>query len=262
MTKTDFLNSFFQEDGRAVILPIDHGTAIPVPQMARPGELIESVRDWVDGFVVNLGVARNCRKQLAGKGVCMRTDLYKPAVPGNPDPGPVRLFTAEDAASVGAHAVMNMFYLHHPHESDNARECATLISESEELSLPVILETLPLGIGRPDDYTVDNVAFAVRFAAELGADVVKTVFPTGASVDDFKRIVDAAMVPVIVLGGAAMGDDEALLTMVKKAIEGGASGIAVGRNVWQHRQPPAIAAALREVVHENTSVESAMKLMR
>jgi DhnA family fructose-bisphosphate aldolase class Ia len=261
MTKSDYLNSFFQEDGRTVILPLDHGTAIPVPDMAPPGELIESVRDWVDGFVVNLGLARHCREQLSGKGVCLRTDVYKPALPGNPDPGPARIFTAEDAASAGAQAVMNMFYLHHPEEAANARECTALISECEEFGLPVIIESLPIGIGRPDDYTIENVAYAARFAAELGADVVKTVFPTGATVDDFKKIVDATMVPVVVLGGAAMGDDEALLTMVKNAIDGGASGIAVGRNVWQHPHPPTVAAALREIVHENASVDSALKLM-
>ncbi len=262
MAKSQNFSAFFQEDGRTVILPIDHGTAIPVPGLDRPDEVIESVRDWVDGFVVNFGVVRACQEQLAGKGVCMRTDLYKPAVEGNPDPGPVRLFTAADAASVDANAVMNMFYLHHPHESENACECATLISEAQEFGLQVILETLPMGIGRPDDYTVENISFAVRFSAELGADVIKTAFPIDATVEDFKAIVDAALVPVIVLGGAAMGDDRALLTMVRKAMDGGASGIAVGRNVWQHPHPPAVAAALREIVHEDASVDSAMKLIQ
>lgn len=262
MTKSNNLNAFFQEDGRTVILPIDHGTVMPVPGMSRPSELIESVRDWVDGFVVNLGVANNCSEQLSGKGVCLRTDFYKPVLEGNPNPGPVRIFTAEDAATAGAHAVMNMFYLNHPHEANNARECAALISETQEFALPVILESLPFGIGRPEEYTVENIAFAVRLAAELGADIVKTAFPTGATVDDFKAIVDAALVPVIVLGGAAMGDDHALLSMVKMSMEGGASGIAVGRNVWQHPRPPAVAAALREIVHENASVESAMKLIQ
>ena len=76
--------------------------------------------------------------------------------------------------------------------------------------------------------------------------------------DDFRRIVDSCFVPVIVLGGAAMGDDEALLTMVKKAIDAGASGIAVGRNVWQHADPPKIAAALGAIVHDNATVQSAL----
>ena len=100
-----------------------------------------------------------------------------------------------------------------------------------------------------------------RAAAELGADIVKTAFPTGASAEEFKDIVDACFVPVIVLGGAAMGDDEALLSMVKKAIDGGASGIAVGRNVWQHPNPQGIAKALYAVVHDDASVESAVKLV-
>ncbi len=51
------LDHFLQSDGRTVILPIDHGTAIPVPGMPNPAGLIESVRDSVDGFVVNYGVA-------------------------------------------------------------------------------------------------------------------------------------------------------------------------------------------------------------
>jgi DhnA family fructose-bisphosphate aldolase class Ia len=90
---------------------------------------------------------------------------------------------------------------------------------------------------------------------------VKTTFPTNGTVDDFKVIVEAALVPVIVLGGAAMGDDKALLAMVKNAMDAGASGIAIGRNVWQHSNPPAIAAALNAIVHDSSSVDVALKLV-
>ncbi|MCZ6672488.1 MAG: hypothetical protein O7C75_06050 [Verrucomicrobia bacterium] len=261
MTKTENLKAFFQEDGRTVILPIDHGTAIPVTGLERPGDVISSVRESVDGFVVNLGVAQVCKSELTGKGVCLRTDCYKPTYPGNPDTGPFRIYTCDDAQLVGAHAIMSMCYPHHPNEAKNIRECADLISESLDSQVPVIIESLPFGIGRPEDYTVENIGFVVRLAAELGADVVKTAFPTGGSVDDFKRIVEAALVPVVVLGGAAMGDDEALLTMVKNSIDAGASGIAVGRNVWQHTNPPAVAMALRAIVHEDASVDTALKLL-
>jgi len=90
---------------------------------------------------------------------------------------------------------------------------------------------------------------------------VKTAFPTNGSVDDFKAIVEAALVPVIVLGGASMGDDSALLSMVKKSMDAGASGIAVGRNVWQHEKPAAVAAALQAIVHDDASVDAALKLI-
>lgn len=260
MTKSDRLAQFFQSDGKTVIVPIDHGTAIPVPGLEQPAALIEALNPHADGYVVNYGVARACAAQLAGKGVCFRTDVYKPAHHDNPDSGSYLVYGAADALACGAGAVMNMLYLHHPNEPEIFREAADLIADCRRSGLPVILETLPYGIGRPDDYTLENIGFAVRAAAELGADVVKTAFPTGASADDFRRIVDACFVPVIVLGGAATGDDAALLGMVKNAVDAGAAGIAVGRNVWQHPNPPAIAAALKAVVHEGASAESAAQI--
>jgi DhnA family fructose-bisphosphate aldolase class Ia len=260
MDRESNLSRFFQSDGRTVILPIDHGTAIPVPGLEDPIGLIEALNPIVDGYVVNLGIALAAADALEGKGICLRTDCYKPVYGDNMDEGSYRLYGADEALSVGAHGMMNMLYTHHANEVGITREVAELIGESLDTDIPVILEALPFSIGRADDYTVENIGFTVRAGAELGADVVKTAFPTGASADDFKAIVDACPVPVIILGGCTMGDDEALLTMVKKAIDGGASGIAVGRNVWQHAEPAKIAAALNAIVHDEASVESALKL--
>ncbi len=262
MSKTSRLSEFFQSDGRTVIVPIDHGTAIPVPGLADTGAMIESLLPHADGFVVNLGVAQAFRDTIGDKGLCLRTDCYKPAHGDNTDEGPYRLYGADEAAEVEAGAMMNMLYVHHRNEAENFRECAELIAESIEAEIPVIIETLPFGIGRPKDYTLENIGFAVRAAAELGADVVKTAYPTGATADQFKAIVDACFVPVIVLGGAAMGDDAALLTMVRNAIDAGAAGIAVGRNVWQHPNSGKIAAALRAVVHDNASAEKALGIVQ
>lgn len=262
-SRTDHLAHFLQSDGRTVILPIDHGTAIAVPGLENPVAVVEAIREHVDGFVVNLGVARACLEAdvFADKGLCLRTDCYKPANPGNPDEGAYRLYGAAEAEALGAHAMMNMLYPFHAAEAESFRECAELIAESLEVEIPVIIETLPFNIGRPDDYTVENIAFCARAAAELGADIVKTAFPTNGTTDDFKAIVDACFVPLIVLGGAAMGDDRALLSMVKNAIDAGAAGIAVGRNVWQHAQPVKIAAALHAIVHDDASIDSALKLV-
>lgn len=258
MDREQNLSRFLQSDGRTVILPIDHGTIIPVPGL-RPVELIEELNPVVDGYVVNLGVAMAASDALADKGVCLRTDCYKPPYRDNLDEGSYRLYGADEALTVGANAMMNMLYSHHPNESGITREVAELISESLETDIPVILEALPFSIGRPDDYTVENIGFTVRAAAELGADIVKTAYPTNGSVEEFRDIVDSCFVPVVVLGGAAMGDDDALLTMVRNAIDAGAAGIAVGRNVFQHPKPAKIAAALHAIVHDDASVESALK---
>ena len=260
-TRQQNLDCFFGEDGKTVILPIDHGTAIPVPGLPDPLGLIEQTREHVDGYVVNLGLARAAADLFEGKGLCLRTDCYKPVFADNPDEGAYRVFGIDEADAVGANAVMNMLYPDHRNEAEIFREAGELIGESLEAEIPVILESLPVGIGQSEAYTPERIGFAVRAAAELGADVVKTAMPNSGRADEFRKIVDASFVPVVVLGGAAMGDDLALLTMVKTAMDASASGIAVGRNVWQHPDPPKVAAALRAVVHEGENVSSALKLI-
>ena len=75
MDRESNLSRFFQSDGRTVILPIDHGTAIPVPGLEDPIGLIEALNPIVDGYVVNLGIALAAADALEGKGICLRTDL-------------------------------------------------------------------------------------------------------------------------------------------------------------------------------------------
>ena len=78
---------------------------------------------------------------------------------------------------------------------------------------------------------------------------------------DYKPQPDG-MTAVIILGGAAMGDDAGLLKMVEDAMTAGAAGIAIGRNVWQHRNPALIARSLAGVVHQDMSALEALALMK
>lgn len=252
------LRSFMRPNGRTVIVPIDHGTAIPVPGLEKPADLIASLRPWADAFVVNYGIARACQSALQDRAICLRTDVYKPACPGNPDHGAWMTHGIAEASRVGARCVMNMLYPHHPDEARQFRETARLISECHAAGLPVITESLPFGLGRTADYTPENISFAVRAAAELGADIVKTAWP--GDKEAFRRIVEACFVPVIVLGGAAGGDDAAILHMVADAIDAGAAGIAIGRNVWQHPNPSLMLRRLHAIVHENASAADALGL--
>jgi len=260
LSRQDNLNLFFR-NGRTVILPIDHGVAIPVPGLADPTSLIERVMPYVDGFVLNLGLALRLGEALEGKGLCLRTDVYNVRTEG-PGAGSIAMYGIEEAEMVGASAVMNMLYTGGPNEKDNFQECADLIRLSLDSSVPVILEALPKGLGQPAAYTVENVGFAARLAAELGADVVKVPYPTNGTVDDFRKIVESTFIPVIILGGAAMGDDAGLLKMVEDAMTAGAAGIAIGRNVWQHSNPAAIARSLNAVVHQDASALEALALLK
>lgn len=260
MSRQDNLDTFFR-DGKTVILPIDHGVAIPVPGLENPFQIIEQVNPYVDGYVVNLGLALRTGDMLTGKGICLRTDVYNTRTTGR-GAGSINIYGLGEAEMVGATAVMNMLFPGSDNEETITQNAADLISESLDVDIPVILETLPVGLGQTEHYTVEKIGFAVRLAAELGADVVKTAYPVNCKPGDFKRIVESCYVPVIVLGGAAMNNDLDLLSMTHDAIKAGAAGIAIGRNVWQHKNPAAIARSLAAIVHEGAKVEEALTLLK
>lgn len=260
MNRQENLDTFFR-DGKTVILPIDHGVAVPVPGLENPFALIEQLNPFVDGYVINLGLALRTGDLLTGKGICLRTDVYNGRSTGR-GAGSIPVYGLSEAEMVGATSVMNMLFPMAENEESSIQSCADLIRESMDIDIPVIIETLPYGLGQKEKYTVENIGFAVRLAAELGADVVKTAYPTNGTVKDFKRIVESCYVPVIVLGGAAMENDLDLLCMVRDAMEAGASGVAIGRNVWQHKNPVAIARSLAAIVHESARVEEALTLMK
>ena len=252
-----FFNRSADGKARTLILPMDHGTAIPVPGLRDLAGLMRSVNPWYDGYVLNLGGVRPGGAAAGGRGICFRTDVYKPAFGGNPNRGSYQVYGASEARRLGAHAVMNMLYVHHEEEDRLFAEAAALISECHGAGLPVILESLPFGIGRPNDYTPENIGLAVRAAAELGADVVKTAYP--GDKEAFADIVAAAMVPVIVLGGGPAADERAFLQGVREAVDAGAAGIAIGRNVWAHAEPGRMARALHAIVHGGATVEAALE---
>jgi DhnA family fructose-bisphosphate aldolase class Ia len=243
MNRQENLETFFR-DGKTVILPIDHGCAIPVPGLENPFAMVEKVNEFVDGYVMNLGVALRAGDILAGA-------------------GSIGMWNCEDAEMVGANAVMSMLYPGIAYENINFQENADLIRGSMDTDIPVIIEALPHGLGVKDKYTCENIQFATRLAAEIGADVVKTPYPIDAkSPDDFRRIVENCFVPIIILGGPAMNDDTDLLKTVEDAMEAGAAGIAIGRNVWQHKNPAAIARSLAAIVHEDASALEALALLK
>jgi len=117
----------------------------------RPGDLIEALKPSVDGFVVNYGVARACRDELAETGLCLRTDIYKPDMPQ----GSVKLVGGEEAREVGACAMMHMLYPGHADEARIVRECSDTIREGIRPNVPVIVEALPVGLGMASAYTID-----------------------------------------------------------------------------------------------------------
>jgi fructose-bisphosphate aldolase, class I len=94
----------------------------------------------------------------------------------------------------------------------------------------------------------------------MGADLVKVSY-TG-SVETFQEVVAGCNVPVVIAGGPKMNSDREILEMVKDSIEAGGAGISIGRNVFQHKDPKRMVMAMSAIVHNNESLEGALKMLQ
>jgi len=97
------------------------------------------------------------------------------------------------------------------------------------------------------DELTDQIALASRVGAELGADLIKTSY-TGTP-DSFRKVVEAATVPVLVAGGPCGDSVKDLLIMAEECMEAGAAGVCFGRNVWQRANRRDVLDALCRIVH-------------
>lgn len=267
---------FNAKSGRCFDVAVDHGF------FNQPGFLtgIENMEITVqtlveaapDAIQLTLGMARHLQG-LPGRNkpsLVLRTDvanIYGKILPEN------RRFSLmiEDAMlqAVRHDAVcvcVNLFQI--PGASEVHAECVknilNLKPQSDYYGMPMMIEPLvfrPAGEG--GGYTVNGdlvaIQHLVRQAVELGADIIKAD-PTDDLAVYHKIIEVASGVPVLVRGGGRVSD-ETILKRTQALIEQGASGIVYGRNVIQHPNPKGITRALMAMVHDNASVEAAMKMI-
>jgi len=173
------------------------------------------------------------------------------------EPVASQICSVKQAKALGAKAVGYTIYLGSAHENLMLCEFGRIQQEAHELGLAAIAWIYPRGEAVTNDTAPEIVAYAARAGLEAGADAVKIKY-TGDS-DSFRWAVrSAGAARVFMSGGPKAPTDEAFLTQVKGAIDAGASGLAVGRNVWQHERPLKMAAALREIIFNGQSVEAAL----
>jgi DhnA family fructose-bisphosphate aldolase class Ia len=123
--------------------------------------------------------------------------------------------------------------------------------------MPFLAMMYPRGPNIKNENEFDSVAHAARIGAELGADVVKTVY-TGDP-ESFRRVVRSCPVPVVVAGGPRMTTDIEVLELGENSMKAGAAGLSFGRNVFQHNRPQAMSKALAAIVHNGATAKEAAK---
>jgi DhnA family fructose-bisphosphate aldolase class Ia len=138
-----------------------------------------------------------------------------------------------------------------------------VVAKCRKAAIPLMVEPLVMtakaGAGSASVGDVNKIASLVRQAVELGADIIKVDATTPMS--DFHQVVEIASgVPVLVRGGGQVTPRE-LIERTRIAIDSGASGVVYGRNVVQHANPAKFIKSIRAIVHQDVTVDEAMKIL-
>jgi fructose-bisphosphate aldolase/2-amino-3,7-dideoxy-D-threo-hept-6-ulosonate synthase len=237
------LRRIFAADSRTLIVAMDHAAPMgPIPGLEDPAPVIGlCVSAGADAVLTTFGTATRSAEALDGRGLILR--LIEGEGLG-----------VEDALRIGADAVMSMYFVGQG-QRETARHTGELSSACNAWGVPLTVEVLPRVEGADASETPWVIARGSRAAFEAGADMIKTMY-TGDP-ESFARVVQGSHLPIVVLGGPRSGSDRELMHTVREALDAGARGAAVGRNIWQHERPQRMVAALARLIHEDASVEQA-----
>src|SRR5258708_4948675 len=158
----------------------------------------------------------------------------------------------------GADAVVVSAFPGTPQEELSLRSMAATIAEAHRWGLPVMGEMAPGGFDAgPEFRTPEVVAIAARVASELGADWLKLPYT-----ENYQQVVRASLVPVAMLGGVKSNDPRVILASIHAALQAGAAGVALGRNIFQAEDPGGMTRAIAAIIHAGASVDKALEILR
>jgi putative autoinducer-2 (AI-2) aldolase len=235
---------------RTVMLAIDHGYFQgPTTGLERVDLSIIPLLPLADALMTTRGMVRSTVPATSGVPIVLRAS-------GGPsilkDLSNEQIAVAmEDAVRLNAAAVAVQVFIGGENETQSVHNMTRLVDEGLRAGVPVLAVT---AVGRELTRDARYLRLAVRICAELGAQVVKTYYCP----DGFDTVTSACPVPVVMAGGKKLPELDAL-AMAAQAIEGGAAGVDMGRNIFQSDHPVAMIRAIRAVVHESAKPEDAFE---
>ena len=259
MNTTHRMNRIFRQDKKTFIVAMDHGSNFNVlPAMKYPGKLLRDIASaGADAFLCTVGMADKLAGDFLGKGMILRANGGVSHLGSHTSPMRT-VAAAEDALRLGADALVNMGFPGSRFESDVLSALSRSILQAHAWNLPVMAEMLPRGFeGGEDSRSPENLTFACRQGAELGADIIKTAY-TGDT-KSFQNLVESVYAPVVILGGAEHVSERELLTEIRDAMDAGGAGVAMGRNIWGSDDPVRYTAAIAKLIHEDCGVDAALR---
>lgn len=263
------LRRVFSKD-KAVVIPIDHALySEPVEGIENLEKLVSIISQTpADAILITPAMLTRVKNVIGSLATVVRIDGTHTRLGSHLER--IDLVTSvEHALRVGADMVVINVFVGTENEDELLRKLGKVATTCFEWGLPLMAEMIPSYIlnyhyaKEEKNYdrkrAADEIKLASRLGAELGADVIKTHY-TG-SIDTFREVVSTTPVPIVIAGGPKMREDKDFLQLVSKAIQAGAKGICMGRNVWQRKNIKGMILALCHIVHDNAQVEEVIELV-
>lgn len=235
---------------------LEHGPTDFNDKNIDPGYIIEIAnKGKFNGLVLQKGIAE---KYYHGKVPLIiklngKTNLLKG------EPIARQLCSVKEAIDLGASAVGYTIYVGSIHEPEMFKEFEKIEEEAHEHGLPVIAWMYPRGKSVENEFSRETLAYSARIGLELGADIIKMKYNHNPA--DLKWIAKSAGKTKVVIAGGLKENKEKILHDIKEVMNNGATGVAIGRNIWQYKEPLKMAKAVREIIFNNISVEKALKML-
>ena len=239
--------------GRTVMLAVDHGYFLgPTTKLENARKTIEPLLPYADALMLTRGILRTSVDSQASVPVVLRVSGGTSII--GKDLANEEITTSmEEAVRLNASAVAISIFVGTDYEHQTLTNLARLVDKGMEMGIPVLAVTaVGKELGKRD---VRFLSLSCRIAAELGASFVKTYY-----CDQFEKVVESCPVPLVIAGGPKLETELDALRLAHEAVEKGAAGVDMGRNIWQSEFPVAMIKGVRAVVHDKLSPEDALEV--
>jgi len=242
---------FSPVSGRTVMLAVDHGYFQgPTTGLERIDQTIVPLIPNCDALFCTRGILRSVIPADITKPVFLRAS-GGPSILKELSDEQIAM-DIEDAIRLNAAGIGIQVFIGGEHETRSVHNMTKLVDAGTRYGIPVMAVT---AVGKDMVRDARYFQLACRICAELGANIVKTYFvPEG-----FETVTSSCPVPIVMAGGKKLPELDAL-TMAYNAVQQGASGVDMGRNIFQSDTPVAMMEAVNKVIHENMKPQDALDL--
>lgn len=241
------------ENGRCVMLAVDHGYFLgPTEKLEVPQKTIEPLIPYIDSIMLTRGVLRTSLPPISNVPIVLRVSGATSII-GEDLSNETITTSIEDAIRLNVSCLALSIFVGSKYEHQTLSNLAILVDNGQKYGIPILAVT---AVGKEMVRDARYLGLACRIAGELGAHVVKTYY-----CENFEKVIEGCPVPVIIAGGKKLANEIDVLELTFNAINEGASGVDMGRNIWQSDHPIAMIKAVRSIVHEGFSIKEAADLL-